>query len=128
MKSKTILYSDLKYKAIKLRLRGKMYSEICNDLGYIPKSTMSHWFRDVELTDAHKERIKKIMTKNGSIGRYIGAQKSHQRRLDRLAKISDVANKEYDTLLKDPLFLAGLLLYLAEGSKKTEQFNFMNSD
>lgn len=105
-----------------------MFSEICNELGFIPKSTLSNWLRNIELTHTQRERIQKIMTNNGSKGRFIGAQRNHQNRLERLASIRQIAEHEYNKLLDEPLFLAGLVLYLAEGSKKTEQFQFMNSD
>ncbi|HUY85308.1 MAG TPA: hypothetical protein VMU97_02220 [Candidatus Dormibacteraeota bacterium] len=128
MNSKTKLYSELKPRAVELRRQGKMYSEICNELGHIPKGTLSNWLKSIELTNRQHERIQKIMAKNGLAGRQIGAQRNHQNRLKRLARIKQTAEDEYKHCLKDPLFLAGLLLYLAEGSKKTERFEFMNSD
>ena len=128
MNSKTKLYSELKPRAIELRRRGKTFSEIQADLGHIPKATLSNWLKNIELTNKQHRRIQKIMTENGLAGRQIGAQKNHQNRITRLAKIRQVAENEYSQSLKDPFFLAGLLLYLAEGSKKTEQFQFMNSD
>ena len=49
-------------------------------------------------------------------------------RLERLAAIKERAFQEYDLFRQQELFLPGLVLYLAEGSKKTEAFQFMNSD
>jgi hypothetical protein len=68
------------------------------------------------------------MAESGLAGRQIGAQRNHQNRIARLKDIRQAADNEYNQKLKDPFFLAGLMLYLAEGSKKTEQFQFMNSD
>lgn len=128
MNSKTLLYSELRPRAVMLRKQGKMFSEIRAELGQIPKATLSGWLKDIELTDEQQERIRKIMTQNGLIGRQIGAQKNHQKRIERLSNIRRTAETEYKEMHNDELFLAGLLLYLAEGSKKSEQFNFMNSD
>lgn len=126
--SRTKLYSELKPAAIKLRSEGKTFSEIHVELGPIPKATLSGWLKNVELSDAQKARIKKIMISNGMVGRQIGAWKNRERRLERIAEIKDRALIEYDELVKQPFFLPGLVLYLAEGSKKSEMFQFMNSD
>ena len=57
-----------------------------------------------------------------------GAIANRQKRIDRLSDIAMRARKEYLENTKDPNFLAGLVLYLAEGTKKSEAFAFMNSD
>jgi hypothetical protein len=128
MNSTSRLYSRLKPQAIELRRQGKTFSEIQNAIGNVPKSTLSNWLRDVTLSDVQMQHIREIMIESGSIGRHIGSQKNHKNRLKRLAKIKRIAEDEYIQHIQDPLFLAGLLLYLAEGSKKSEQFQFMNSD
>jgi hypothetical protein len=128
MNATSARYSTLHPQAIELRKQGKMFSEIAAQLGPIPKGTLSYWLKNVELITKQHERIRKIMTENGHAGRQIGAQKNHQNRLERLRRIKLMAEAEYDQRMKDPLFLAGLLLYLAEGTKKAEQFQFMNSD
>jgi len=128
MNSKTLKYSELKHQAIELRQAGKMYSEIQEEIGHIPKGTLSGWLKNIELSKEQQERIKEIRTKNGSLGRHIGAQRNHEKRIQRLASIKGIAETEYPLHLNDPLFLAGLTLYLAEGTKKTETFMFMNSD
>lgn len=128
MNAKSRLYSELKTRAIKLRRQGMTFSEINDKLGHIPKGTLSGWLKNVELTNEQNERIKQIMFNKGLAGRQIGAQKNHQNRLDRLTTIKTTAELEFDKYFADPSFLAGLILYLAEGSKKAEQFQFMNSD
>jgi hypothetical protein len=128
MNSVTKKYSDLKPQAIALRLQGKTFSEIQNELGPIPKGTLSGWLKNTELTSEQKERIRKIVIKNGMFGRQMGAWANQQKRLKRLSEIKTQATSEYHLLLENPLFAAGLVLYLAEGSKKSEQFQFMNSD
>lgn len=68
------------------------------------------------------------MSESGHAGRQMGAWQNHQKRINRLATIKESAVNEYSILVQHPLFLAGLVLYLAEGSKKSESFQFMNSD
>jgi hypothetical protein len=128
MNTTSKLYSRLKPQAIQLRKKGKTFSEIQNIIGPIPKSTLSNWLKDVSLTDNQHKRIHNLMKENGTLGRYIGAQRNHELRVNRLANIANIAKDEYRIFINEPMFLAGLILYLAEGSKKSEQFQFMNSD
>ncbi len=128
MNSKTRQYESLKEKALALRSQGKTFSEIQIRIGLIPKSTLSNWLRSVQLTPRQTARIKKIMTESGHAGRQVGSEKNRQNRIERLERIQKVASLDYLRFLPKPDFLAGLTLYLAEGSKKTERFSFMNSD
>lgn len=117
-----------KETAIRLRKQGKTYSEIKEVIGPLAKSTLSNWLKPIELTSNQKDHIQKKMTNRGAIGRQKGGWRNHQKRLTRIAIIQAEAQKEFFPLSKDPLFMTGLALYLAEGSKKSERFEFMNSD
>ena len=128
MNTKSTLYDTIKPKAIELRKQGKTYSEICKELRYIPKSTLSGWFRGIDLSEKDILRIKKLMVESGNMGRHLGAQRNRQKREDRLASIKINAETEYEKFKNESNFIAGLVLYLAEGSKKSESFMFMNSD
>jgi len=119
---------DLKPRAVELRKQGKTFSEIQAILGQIPKGTLSGWLKPILLTEIQKKRILEKIKKQGHVGRMRGAWRNHEKRLERIDRISSVAKLEYKTYSQDPLFLPGLVLYLAEGSKKTESFQFMNSD
>ncbi len=118
----------IKETATRLRKQGRTYSEIKKVIGPLAKSTLSNWLKSIELTLSQKNRIQKKMTDQGAIGRQKGGWKNHQKRLERIAKIQAEAQKEFLLLSKNPLFMTGLALYLAEGSKKSERFEFMNSD
>lgn len=118
----------LKDAAIKMRRAGKTYTEIREALGKIPKSTLSTWLQKVELTATQKQHILNKMAQAGDRGRQKGGWTNHKKRLDRIAAIKDDAQNEFQTLLKRPIFLPGLTLYLAEGSKTTQYFQFMNSN
>lgn len=118
----------LKTKAQHLRRRGKTYSEIQDILGPLAKGTLSNWLKPIELTEIQKERIRKKITDRSVLGRQKGGWKNHQKRLDRIANIQSAARREFSHLCINKFFLTGLVLYLAEGSRKTERFQFMNSD
>ncbi len=120
--------AEKKQLAIKLRKDGRTYSEIQKELGHLPKSTLSGWLKNIELTDDHKSRIFERIHSAAEIGRQKGGWTNHLKRVARIEKIKKEAVEEYSVLKRNRLFLAGLTLFLAEGSKKTEYFQFMNSD
>ena len=68
------------------------------------------------------------MRSSGHSGRQKGAWANKQKRADRLSLLETDAKSTYASHREHPLFMAGLVLYLAEGTKKTESFMFMNSD
>ena|SRR3990167_2592473 len=119
---------DLKIQAIGLRKQGKTYSEIQAEIGPVSKNSLSRWLRPIELTAKQKTRITEKSLTLGHIGRMKGSERNHEKRLERLARIHSGAKMNFPVLCKNSSFLPGLVLYLAEGSKKTERFEFMNSD
>ncbi len=119
---------ELKYQAIFLRKKGKTYKEIQTILGPLAKGTLSSWLKPIELTAGQKKRILKKTLNRAEAGRQKGGWTNHQKRLTRIANIQKIAEQEFPKMLKNPIFLPGLALYMAEGSKKSEIFQFMNSD
>lgn len=111
-----------------LRRQGKTYSEIREELGSIPKSTLSGWLKDIELTKTQKNRIESKMKTQAHLGRQRGAWTNRNKRVVRLGNIKSLATEDYKLYRTQPMFTTGLVLYLAEGSKKSEVFQFMNSD
>lgn len=128
MNTKSKLYSELKPKAIELREKGYTFSKICDVVGFIPKGTLSNWLRNIELNNRQNKRIRDKMISKGLIGRQIGSERNHLLRMERISNIKRIAQKEYNIYIRQEYFLSGLVLYLAEGTKKNERFEFMNSD
>jgi len=126
--SMSVANLKLKTRAQHLRKRGKTYSEIQDILGPLAKGTLSNWLKPIELTEIQKERIRKKIIDRSVLGRQKGGWKNHQKRLERIANIQFTAQKEFSHLCGNKFFLSGLVLYLAEGTRKTERFQFMNSD
>jgi hypothetical protein len=122
-----------KLSAIKLRKSGQSYNQISQSLN-IPKSTLSIWLKNLELSDRAKQKIEsrvnttsvmKLIARNKQ--QTIVAKNRHQ-------QIRQAAKKEAGKLLSDLLFLSGISLYWAEGYKqgalgsKWKSIDFANSD
>jgi len=108
---------DLKEKAIALRKDGLSYTEI---LAKIPvaKSTLSDWLHSVGLSKYQKQRLTE---KKLAAIRKGGAAK-HQQRLDRTKLIMSIAKSEVGAISNRELWLMGVMLYWAEGSKEKEYY------
>lgn len=118
-----------KRKAIELRIRGKSYGEIMTAIPNLSKSTLSGWIRYVKLTQEQEKRLKRNLWKITCNARTKAAWTKKQKRLSQIKYITKLAQKEFPSLFKNPLFLIGLSLYWAEGSKKSgENIQFANSD
>jgi hypothetical protein len=122
-----------KILATKLRKDGQSYNQISKSLN-IPKSTLSVWLKDLKISDQAKQKIEsrvnatsiaKLIARNKK--QTIIAENNHQ-------QIRQLAKKEAQKLLTNPLFLSGVSLYWAEGYKqgasgsKWKSIDFANSD
>ncbi len=107
----------IKYKKVmELRKQGFSYSKIMKKTG-VPKSTVSNWVNKVELTAEQRRKLKEDIDNNRrKAGRKGGIARKNQR-IDRENKIKIEAKKELKDLIKDPLWLLGVVLYWGEGSK-----------
>ncbi len=105
--------------ATQLRRNNKSYNEISEKLG-ISKSTLAEWFRE----DPLSQKTKGLLTKR--------AAEISRKRMMRLGRINKIrwekwresarneARELFPTLARNPLFIAGLMLYWAEGDSKIE--------
>lgn len=107
--------TNLKNKAIKLREEGKTYSEILEKVP-VAKSTLSLWLREVGLSKPQKQRI----TKKRIEASLRGAKKRKDQRIELTKAIYEKAEKEIGKISKRELWLIGIALYWAEGSKEKE--------
>jgi hypothetical protein len=114
--------------AIRLRKSGKTYSEILKEIP-VAKSTLSLWLRGVHLS---KNQVQAFSEKK-RIGQLKGAFARKQDRISRQKTVFQKAHKEVGKLTKRELWLIGVALYWAEGSKEKEYqpgsgLRFSNSD
>ena len=117
-----------KEKAISLRRRGLSYSEILKRVP-VAKSTLSLWFRSVKLSKTQK----RVLTERILLAGKRGGAARKQKRILETEKIYKESRKDLEDILKNNLWLAGILLYWAEGSKQkeghvSERVSFGNSD
>ncbi len=117
-----------KIRAIDLRRTGLSYSEI---LRHVPvaKSTLGLWLQSVDLSKKQKQRLTEKKLASAKRG---GLAKRSQR-LVRVEKIISESEKDIKVLSKRELWLIGVCLYWAEGSKEKEGrpgsgVQFMNHD
>ncbi len=104
-------------QAVQFRKRGFTYSEIAKIVG-VSKSTVSNWLskkafsnkvKEVNLKRAAKDNVKRISLINKA------------RKVERAVSYAQAvhsAETEYRHYKKDPLFIAGLILYVSEGDTK----------
>ena len=100
-------------KAVAMRRRGRSYSEILS-LVPVAKSTLSLWLRNVGLSSKQKQRITE--KKRQAMKR--GWETIRTRKLARVRVIKSAATSEVRTLISDPFWLTGVILYWGEGNKE----------
>jgi hypothetical protein len=117
-----------KIKAIELRTEGKSYGEIMHIIPNLSKSTLSNWLGALKLTKQEEARLKNNLKNITNNARVRAGWKKREQKLEKISNIFKEANRDYKKLSKNKLFLVGLTLYWGEGGKKTEMFDFANSD
>lgn len=120
--------SELKNKAIALRKEGNTYSEIMKVIP-VAKSTLSEWLKQVGMV----KEVKQVFTEKRRLASLRGGLAKRNQRIEKSNKIFDLAEKEIGKLSKRELWLLGIALYWAEGSKEKEGhpgsgISFSNSD
>lgn len=111
-------------RCILLRKQGLSYGEIRKQIP-IAKSTLNNWFvlAGLTLTAQHMniQRIKR------SQNHFVASEASRIIRNSRKEKEIEEFIEEYRKFINDPLFVAGIMLYAAEGNKASA-CRFSNSD
>lgn len=117
-----------KHLAIKLRKQRKSYNEISGELE-ISKSTLSNWFSAIKWSkDVKKELIRKANYVARKRLRLINKERGQMWEEWR-EEARQQAKKEFHFLSKNPLFVAGLMLYWGEGDSKIKNpFRLSNTD
>lgn len=105
-----------------LRRFGLSYGEIM-DLIPVEKSTLATWCRDVRLTD---EQVRAIRERTGS-REGIPRDTNRKRRIE-ISLVRIAALSQTPGLMTDPLWVAGAVLYWAEGAKTRNHLEMANVD
>lgn len=107
---------DVHEQALKIRLEGKSYNEICRDLS-VAKSTLRTWLAHAVLSDEARKRLSArvkagsfVLIKRNKMQTHVARQRATQIRAEASAMIHKMTNEN--------LLLVGAVLYWAEGYKR----------
>lgn len=117
-----------RHRAIRLRKQGKTYGEILSQIP-VAKSTLSLWLRSIGLAKRQKQNI----TKKRLAAAQRGANARRVHRILEVEKLRVRGVRDIGRISKRELFLIGVALYWAEGTKQYERTPsqhvvFSNSD
>lgn len=101
--------------AISLRKQGKSYSEILAELP-VAKSTLSLWLRSVGLSTPQKQ----VLTERRLAAAKRGGAAKRVQRLANIETVFTQCRNDIGAVSKRDLFILGIALYWAEGSKEKE--------
>ena len=113
--------SNLRDKALKLRLQGWSYNIISSRLR-VSKGTLSGWLKRAPYKPNQTvlNRIK--------AGPRISGERRHGKKLAETLEIHAKAQQDVGELTSRDLMMVGIGLYIGEGTKQNEQTRFANSD
>lgn len=116
-------------KAIELRLVQKLsYGEIAKQVK-VAKSTLSRWLEDLPLSEERMLELRRDAWNKGEAKREKFRETMRAKRDKRESEIYLVQKKKLSKISEQSLFVAGLMLYAAEGDKKSRaEIAFSNSD
>lgn len=109
---------ELREKAIQLRLKKQMsYSAIRKELG-VSKSTLSYWLRDLPLSEEKIIALRKASWQKGEAARERYRNTMQRKREDASRNVYEEECRRLTKMSSDSHYIAGLMLYAAEGEKK----------
>lgn len=114
---------DKKLEARKLRKQGLSVKEIAKKIA-CAKSSVSIWVRDIILTEQQIAFLKQ--KQYCSTAQLAGSKKNKENALKQRKIYQQEGAKK--AKMKDPLHMAGCMLYWAEGEKSRNSCKFVNSD
>jgi hypothetical protein len=120
--------TEEKLKAIRLRKEGKTYTDILRAVP-VAKSTLAIWLKEAKLSKPENQKF----TEAKRLASLRGGEAKKKQRVEKQNEIFVKAKSEIGNLSKKDLFLIGVILYWAEGSKEKEYnpgspLRFANSD
>lgn len=121
--------AQLREKAIKLRLDEELsYSAIQKRLG-VPKSTLSYWLKEFPLSEEKILELRRKGWEKGEASRERFRATMRKKREERGRALYEKWQKRFVNLSEESHFVAGLMLYLAEGGKTAyARIVFTNTD
>lgn len=116
-----------KNRAIELRKSGLSYKEIQKIIS-VSRGVLSGWFKHLELSEREAFDLHNNSQTKQFNGRLKASITNKNKRLEREKNAYNFAKESFEAFKNDSRFLVGVSLYWAEGSRKTGNFQFINSD
>jgi len=116
-----------KLQAIELRKNGHSYAQILEQVS-VAKSTLSLWLKDLPLTESELAVLQKIKNQRISKGRLRAVAVNQESRAEKQKTVINMAKNTFTSHKNEPLFHTGIALYWAEGAKRNEMWQFVNTD
>lgn len=116
-------------KAVQLRRQGKSYKQISRELR-IATSTLASWFKNQPWSQEIKNRLSLEASWTNPKVLKLLAHANRERWKNKYEEYRVDAVREFQKYKKDPLFLAGIVLYWGEGEKqpKSSQVRLRSSE
>jgi len=115
--------------AIELRLTRKLGYKAIAEQVKVSKSTLSRWLEDLPLTDERVLELRREAWSRGEASREKFRETMRAKRDKREHEIYLAQKKKLSLISKQSLFISGLMLYAAEGDKKSKSdIAFTNTD
>jgi len=109
---------ELRQRAIQMRIKKEAsYSEIKDKLG-VSKSTLSYWLKDYPLSDNRVLELRQKGWKKGEASREKYRNTMREKKETKRIVVYEQERKRLCSLSDETLYVAGLMLYSAEGGKK----------
>ena len=112
--------SELREKAIRLRSEKKMSYGQISKLIPVSKSTLSFWLREYPLSDEVILELRRAGWQKGEASRERFRNTMRRRREEKAASIYKEETSKLACISEDSFYIAGLMLYLGEGNKKSQ--------
>jgi len=121
--------SKLRNKAVKLRIEeGLSYREIQKKVP-VSKSTLSYWLREIPLSQERISELQQQGRRRADVKIEKFRKAMEVKRREKEGKVYRKYIKKFADLPDDTFFVAGLMLYLAEGDKKNRnRVSLANTD
>ncbi len=113
--------------AIEMRKQGCSYRQIMEKID-VGKGTLSGWLKYLKLTPEQEQSLIERSKIAQDRGRAKTILTNRRKRIERENKARNEAAELFSKHSTDPFFFFGISMYWAEGGKKTQSFQFMNSN
>jgi len=113
--------------ALRLRKHGLSYSQIRKRVN-VSKDTLSRWCKNVVLSPQQMEKLARRKITGSEKGRIIGAKTNQKKRIKEEAMLLEKGISQVASVSERDRFIAGIALYMSDGSKAGNAVEFTNSN